>query len=76
MNIGGYTDASGDPAANLKLSQLRANTVAKAIIAAGGNADQITKAEGYGSQFAKEPATASDEARRKDRRTAVRIVAK
>ena len=76
MKIGGYTDASGDAAANLKLSQLRANTVAKAIIAAGGNADQITKAEGYGSQFAKEPATASDEARKKDRRTAVRIVAK
>ncbi len=76
MKIGGYTDASGDAAANLKLSQLRADAVAKAIVAAGGNAAQLTKAEGYGSKFAKEPATASDEARKKDRRTAVRIVAK
>ncbi len=76
MKIGGYTDASGDAAANLKLSQTRADAVSKAIVAAGGNAAQIVKAEGYGSQFAKEPATASDEARRKDRRTAVRIVAK
>lgn len=76
MKIGGYTDASGDAAANLKLSQQRADAVAKAIVAAGGNAAQLTKAEGYGSQFAKEPATASDEARKKDRRTAVRIVAK
>ncbi len=76
MKIGGYTDASGDAAANLKLSQNRADAVMKAIVAAGGNAAQLVKAEGYGSQFAKEPATASDEARRKDRRTAVRIVAK
>jgi outer membrane protein OmpA-like peptidoglycan-associated protein len=76
MKIGGYTDASGDAAGNLKLSQQRADAVAKAIVAAGGNADQLTKAEGYGSKFAKEPATASEEARKKDRRTAVRVVAK
>ncbi len=76
MKIGGYTDASGIAASNLKLSQARADAVMAAIKAAGGDAAQLTKAEGYGSQFAKEPATASDEARRKDRRTAVRIVAK
>ncbi len=76
MKIGGYTDASGDAAANLKLSQTRADAVMKAIMGAGGSAAQLVKAEGYGSQFAKEPATASDEARKKDRRTAVRVVAK
>jgi outer membrane protein OmpA-like peptidoglycan-associated protein len=76
MKIGGYTDASGNAASNLTLSQSRAEAVMKAIIASGGSAAQLTKAEGYGSKFAKEPATASDEARRKDRRTAVRIVAK
>jgi outer membrane protein OmpA-like peptidoglycan-associated protein len=76
MKIGGYTDASGNADANLKLSQARADAVMAAIVKSGGAAGQLTKAEGYGSKFAKEPATASDEARRKDRRTAVRIVAK
>jgi outer membrane protein OmpA-like peptidoglycan-associated protein len=76
MKIGGYTDASGNADSNLKLSQARADAVMAAIKAAGGAASQLTKAEGYGSKFAKEPATASDEARRKDRRTAVKIVAK
>jgi outer membrane protein OmpA-like peptidoglycan-associated protein len=76
MKIGGYTDASGNAEGNLKLSQARADAVMSAIKGAGGNAAQLIKAEGYGSKFAKEPATASDEARRKDRRTAVKIVAK
>jgi outer membrane protein OmpA-like peptidoglycan-associated protein len=76
MKIGGYTDASGNADANLKLSQARADAVMAAIVKSGGAAGQLTKAEGYGSKFAKELATASDEARRKDRRTAVRIVAK
>jgi outer membrane protein OmpA-like peptidoglycan-associated protein len=76
MKIGGYTDASGVAATNMTLSQARADAVLAAIKAAGGNAAQLIKAEGYGSKFAKEPATASDEARRKDRRTAVKIVAK
>jgi outer membrane protein OmpA-like peptidoglycan-associated protein len=76
MKIGGYTDASGDAAKNMTLSQARADAVMAAIKGAGGNAAQLIKAEGYGSKFAKEPATASDEARRKDRRTAVKIVSK
>jgi outer membrane protein OmpA-like peptidoglycan-associated protein len=76
MKIGGYTDASGDAAKNMTLSQQRADAVMAAIIKAGGAAGQLTKAEGYGSKFAKEPASASEEARKKDRRTAVRIVAK
>ncbi len=76
MKIGGYTDASGNAASNLTLSQSRADAVMAAIKAAGANAAQLIKAEGYGSKFAKEPATASDEARRKDRRTAVKIIAK
>jgi outer membrane protein OmpA-like peptidoglycan-associated protein len=76
MKIGGYTDASGNADANMKLSQARADAVMAAIIKAGGAAGQLVKAEGYGSKFAKEPATASEEARKKDRRTAVRITAK
>lgn len=76
MKIGGYTDASGNAASNLTLSQQRADAVKAAIVKAGGDVARITGAEGYGSKFAKEPATASDEARRKDRRTAVKIVSK
>lgn len=76
MKIGGYTDASGDAAKNMQLSQARADAVKAAILKAGGNAAQLTGAEGYGSKFAKEPATASEEARRKDRRTAVKITSK
>jgi outer membrane protein OmpA-like peptidoglycan-associated protein len=76
MKIGGYTDASGNAASNQKLSQSRADAVKAAIEKAGGNVAQLTGAEGYGSKFAKEPATASEEARKKDRRTAVKIVSK
>ena len=76
MKIGGYTDASGSAEGNKKLSQSRAEAVMAAIVKVGGNAAQITKAEGYGSTQAKVPATATDEERRKDRRTAVKIVAK
>jgi outer membrane protein OmpA-like peptidoglycan-associated protein len=76
MKIGGYTDASGNAASNMTLSGARATAVKNAIVAAGGNAAQITGAEGYGSKFAKEPANASEEARKKDRRTAVKITSK
>lgn len=76
MKIGGYTDISGKPEDNMKLSQSRADAVLAAIVKAGGNAAQLTGAEGYGSKFAKEPATASDEARKKDRRTAVKLISK
>ncbi len=76
FRIGGYTDSSGNPEANLKLSQARAGAVKTAIVAAGANAAQLAEAKGYGSQFAKESPKASDEARKKDRRTAVRVMAK
>jgi outer membrane protein OmpA-like peptidoglycan-associated protein len=49
VRIGGYTDNTGDPAANLKLSQARATNVMNEITALGVPADRIT-AEGYGEQ--------------------------
>lgn len=73
IKIGGYTDKTGDPAVNKKLSQERADAVAAAIKSAGGNAAQIVGAEGYGSEFAKVAATASDEERKSDRRMAVQL---
>ncbi|MGL6269355.1 MAG: DUF937 domain-containing protein [Chitinophagaceae bacterium] len=73
LKIGGYTDKTGDAAANKKLSQERADNVTAAIVAAGGNAAQMEKAEGYGSEFAKFAADAPDEERKADRRISVSV---
>jgi outer membrane protein OmpA-like peptidoglycan-associated protein len=73
IKIGGYTDKTGDAAANKKLSQERADAVTAAIKAAGANAAQLLPGEGYGSEFATVPADASDEARRVDRRISVSV---
>lgn len=76
FKIGAYTDKKGDDASNMKLSQGRAETVLAAIKAAGGDVTHITKAEGYGESIAEVAETASDAERLKDRRTAIRVVAK
>jgi outer membrane protein OmpA-like peptidoglycan-associated protein len=76
VKIGGYTDKKGDDKANLTLSQSRADAVLAALKAGGANAAQITKAEGYGETMATVAETASDEARRADRRTSVKVVSK
>jgi outer membrane protein OmpA-like peptidoglycan-associated protein len=76
IKVGGYTDKKGDDASNKKLSQSRADAVIAALKAKGANVAQLTGAEGYGEELAKVEESASDEARRADRRTAVRIMAK
>ncbi|PWT72392.1 MAG: hypothetical protein C5B59_15830 [Bacteroidetes bacterium] len=73
IKIGGYTDKTGDSAANLKLSQERADAVVAALRADGASASQVTGGEGYGSQFAKADANAPDEERMKDRRISVSV---
>jgi outer membrane protein OmpA-like peptidoglycan-associated protein len=76
IKVGGYTDKVGDDAKNMTLSQSRADAVFAALKAAGANAAQLIKAEGYGETLATIAETASNEARRADRRTAVRILSK
>jgi outer membrane protein OmpA-like peptidoglycan-associated protein len=73
IKIGGYTDKTGDDAANQKLSQDRANATVEALKGHSVNAAQLTGAEGYGSQFAKAAATAPDEEKQKDRRISVSV---
>jgi outer membrane protein OmpA-like peptidoglycan-associated protein len=73
IKVGGYTDKKGDAAGNKKLSQSRADAVIAALKGLGSNAAQLLGGEGYGSEFATVAAEASDEERRKDRRTAVSV---
>ena len=72
IKVGGYTDKVGDEAANVNLSQQRANFI-KSELEKLGVGSQVTGAEGYGSQHATIPADASDEARAVDRRMSVRF---
>jgi outer membrane protein OmpA-like peptidoglycan-associated protein len=50
VKIGGYTDNTGDPAANRQLSQSRAEAV-KAQLESMGVAPDRMEAEGYGEQY-------------------------
>jgi OmpA-OmpF porin, OOP family len=71
IKIGGYTDNTGNPKANMKLSQERANSVMAALVN-DGVAPERMKAEGYGQQF---PVASNDtpEGRQKNRRVDVRV---
>ncbi|HEY0273322.1 MAG TPA: OmpA family protein, partial [Chitinophaga sp.] len=72
VKIGGYTDKVGDEAVNKKLSQARADAVARALREAGVGG-QVTGAEGYGAQYAQYPADAPEQDRLKDRRIAISV---
>lgn len=73
FKVGGYTDKTGDAAANKKLSAERATATTDAIKAAGAGTAQLLAPEGYGSQFAMAAADASDEERKKDRRISISV---
>ncbi|MFA5619633.1 MAG: OmpA family protein [Weeksellaceae bacterium] len=72
IKIGAYTDKTGDDAANIKISQERADFI-KNLLTDLGVGEQITNAEGYGSEFATVPAEASDDERAVDRKMAIRF---
>lgn len=72
IKIGGYTDKVGDENFNKKLSNDRANAIAKSLNDAGLGS-QVLGAEGYGSDFAKYPASAPEEDRIEDRRVSVSV---
>jgi OmpA-OmpF porin, OOP family len=72
IEIGGYTDNTGDPSANLQLSQQRADAVRTALVQAGVDPSMLV-AKGYGSA---NPVAANDslEGRVRNRRIEYRIV--
>ncbi len=72
IKVGGYTDITGDAAQNKDLSQKRADFI-KAELGKLGVASQVIEAKGYGSEFAKVPAAASNDERAVDRKMAVRF---
>lgn len=74
IKIGGYTDNTGNPKANMKLSQDRANSAMAELVKLGVPEAKM-KAEGYGDQF---PVASNDtpEGRAQNRRTSVRVTKK
>jgi outer membrane protein OmpA-like peptidoglycan-associated protein len=69
--IGGYTDNSGDPAANRKLSQARAEAVMAELRTMGVDRSRL-EAEGYGDQHPVADNSRA-EGRAQNRRVAVRV---
>ncbi|MPZ57567.1 MAG: OmpA family protein [Rhizobiales bacterium] len=71
VEIGGYTDNTGDPTANLQLSQHRADAVRNALIQSGVNPGMLV-AKGYGSA---NPVASNDtaEGRFQNRRIAYQV---
>ena len=74
LKIGGYTDNSGDAAANLRLSQARAETVMNELVTMGVARSRI-EAEGYGDQHPIAD-NATQEGRARNRRVALRATAR
>ena len=74
MKLGGYTDNIGDPAANLRLSQKRAETTMSELVKLGIDAKRL-EAEWYGD---KHPVAdnSTEEGRQKNRRIDVRVTNK
>jgi outer membrane protein OmpA-like peptidoglycan-associated protein len=71
VKIGGYTDNTGDPAANLALSQARATHVMNELVGLGVAADRL-EAEGYGDQYPVADNT-TEAGRAQNRRIALRV---
>jgi outer membrane protein OmpA-like peptidoglycan-associated protein len=71
MKVGGYTDNTGDPAANLDLSQRRATNVRQALVDLGVPANRL-QAEGYGERHPVAD-NLTEEGRQQNRRIALNV---
>jgi outer membrane protein OmpA-like peptidoglycan-associated protein len=74
IKIGGYTDNTGDAAANQTLSEARAKNVMDALAAKGVDASRM-ESEGYGDQHPVAD-NSTEEGRAQNRRIALRVTQK
>jgi len=74
LKLGGYTDNTGDAAANMALSTARAKNVMDALVAKGIDASRLAS-EGYGDQYPVGD-NSTEEGRQKNRRIALRVTQK
>lgn len=74
LKIGGYTDSTGSPEANLALSQQRAENTMRELANLGIEASRL-EAEGYGEKYPVAD-NATEEGRQKNRRIDIRVTAK
>jgi OOP family OmpA-OmpF porin len=74
VKVGGYTDNTGDAAANKKLSTDRARNVKDALVAAGVDAARL-ESEGYGDMHPVAD-NSTEDGRAQNRRIALRVTAK
>jgi len=74
IRIGGYTDNTGDPAANLQLSQQRADSVMAQLTQLGVDPSRMT-AKGYG-QDNPVADNSTEDGRQKNRRISLRVTDK
>ena len=74
VRVGGYTDNQGDAAANLKLSQDRANVVMAQLVGRGIDASRLD-AKGYGEDHPVAD-NSTVEGRAANRRIALRVTQK
>lgn len=73
VKLGGYTDNTGNPDTNLKLSNLRAQAAKLKLLEMGIEADRID-AVGYGADFPVCEENDTDECKAKNRRIDVRVL--
>jgi OOP family OmpA-OmpF porin len=74
VKIGGYTDNTGDAAANVALSDARAKNVMDALVAAGVDPSRL-ESKGYGDQYPVGD-NATEEGRAQNRRIALLVTQK
>jgi outer membrane protein OmpA-like peptidoglycan-associated protein len=74
VKIGGYTDNTGDPAANVALSDARAKNVMDSLVAAGIDPSRL-ESKGYGDQYPVGDNT-TEEGRALNRRIALLVTQK
>jgi len=74
LKIGGYTDNTGDKAANQKLSEARAENVKDALVKLGVDPARL-EAQGYGEEHPVAD-NSTEEGKQKNRRISMRVTAK